>query len=65
MTTRHHDHEPTRRRLRARLARLSPARALPEETARHLRNAGREQLLAVRSLLDAVIARLERTDERS
>ncbi len=34
-------------------------RLLPEEFGRHMRAAQREQLLAVRSLLDAVIQRLE------
>jgi hypothetical protein len=33
---------------------------LPEETVQHLRAARREQLLAVRSLIDARIERLER-----
>ncbi|MBI4498072.1 MAG: hypothetical protein HY689_09260 [Chloroflexi bacterium] len=48
-----------RRRLRERLRRLRPAGLLPQETQAHLWYAGREQLLAVRSLLDTLIARLE------
>ncbi len=32
---------------------------MPDETVEHLRNAGREQLLAVRSLVDFWIGRLE------
>ena len=47
--------------IRARLGRLRPAQMLPKETRRHLRNVAREQLLALRSLLDAGIARLEET----
>lgn len=55
--------ERTRRsRLRARAGRLDPARLLPAETVAHLRTASREELLAVRSLLDALIARLEREE---
>jgi predicted nucleic acid-binding protein len=38
---------------------------LPEETIQHLRAARREQLLAVRSLLDARIERLERAQARA
>lgn len=59
----HVGHERSRRRGRlARIAALSPARLLPQETRAHLRNATREQLLALRSVLDAVIARLERPE---
>lgn len=54
----------SKRRLAARLRRLSPARLLPEETRSHLRNATREQLLALRSVLDAAIARLERSERK-
>lgn len=55
--------ERTRRsRLRARVGRLDPARLLPAEAVAHLRKASREELLAVRSLLDALIARLEREE---
>lgn len=57
-----HGHQPIeqgRPRLIARLRRLRTKRLLPKATRRHLRNVAREQLLAVRSLLDAGIARLE------
>lgn len=37
---------------------------LPEETRAHLRAARREQLLAVRSLVDAAIHRLEEAAEK-
>jgi hypothetical protein len=37
---------------------------VPAETRRHLKNAGREQLLAVRSLLDYWIDQLVDVDER-
>jgi len=36
---------------------------LPEETRNHLRAARREQLLALRSLLDRAIERLEKPDK--
>lgn len=49
-------------RLRVRLRRISPLRRVPKEARSHLRGAAREQLLAVRSLLDAALARLERQD---
>ena len=39
-------------------------RILPQETRRHLRNAARENILAVRSLLDAAIERSERRERR-
>ena len=39
-------------------------RILPQETRRHLRNAARENILAVRSLLDAAIKRSERRGRR-
>ena len=51
-----------RRRLRARLGRLNPVQLLPPETRTHLRNAGREELLALRGLLDAAIRRMERQE---
>jgi hypothetical protein len=38
---------------------------VPEETRRHLRAAGREQLLAVRSLLDHWISRMRDEDDES
>jgi len=41
------------------LGRLNPLGGLPEETRIHSRNAMREQLLALRSLLDRMIRRLE------
>ncbi len=47
------------RPIRARLTLFDPSRLLPAETRRHLRNANREQLLALRSLIDAAAARLE------
>lgn len=43
----------------ARVHRLRPSRWLPLETRVHLRNAGRENLLVARSLLDAAITRLD------
>lgn len=63
-TQRLHD-QPYRRRLRREVGRFNPARLLPTETRGHLRNAAREQLLAVRSILDAVIARLERPERNA
>lgn len=60
MSTQHGVEHARRRRLQARLRRLRPSRLLPKEAQAHLRNVAREQLLAVRSLLDAGIARLER-----
>ncbi len=54
-----HGHVTRHRRLRDRLGRLSPARLLPPEARAHLWNAQREELLALRSLLDAAIARLQ------
>ena len=38
---------------------LTPSRGLPEPTREHLRTASREALLALRSLLDEAIQRLE------
>ena len=63
--------------LEARLARLegSPglrergrglvARVMPAEAGEHFRNAGREQLLGVRSIVDFWIARLDEADTRA
>jgi len=56
--------DPSRRRgWRARLRSLLTGGLLPSETREHLRNARRDQLLAVRSLLDALISRMERGKE--
>lgn len=62
MTTQRAQERTRRGRLRARIGRLDPTRLLPTETVVHLRKANREGLLAVRSLLDALIARLEREE---
>jgi hypothetical protein len=63
--------------LEARLARLegSPGlrdrgrdlmgRVMPPEATRHFRNAGREQLLGVRSIVDFWIARIDTAETRS
>lgn len=63
--------------LEARLARLegSPglrergrglvARVMPAEASEHFRNAGREQLLGVRSIVDFWITRLDEADSRA
>ncbi len=40
-----------------------PSRLLPRETARHLRAAQREMLLAFRSLIDVAVKRLETPEE--
>lgn len=65
MTTRRTVHPPAARRgIRSRLRRVQPVRLIPPETRVHLRNAGREQLLAVRSVLDAAIERLDRRGGR-
>lgn len=64
MSTQAGHRRTNRHGMRARLGALNPLRLLPEETTAHLRNAAREQLLAVRSLLDAAIARLEQPKER-
>lgn len=57
----HHGAEHTRTgRLRARLRRPRLTWLVPKEAQAHLQGAAREQLLAVRSLLDAAIDRLER-----
>jgi hypothetical protein len=63
--------------LEARLARLEGApglrergrgmmaRVVPDEAGQHFRNAGREQLLGVRSIVDFWIRRLDEADTRA
>ncbi len=63
--------------LEARLARLERApglrergrglmaRVVPDEATRHFRNAGREQLLGVRSIVDFWIERIDESEGRS
>lgn len=63
--------------LEARLARLEGApglrergrgmmaRVVPPEAGQHFRNAGREQLLGVRSIVDFWISRLDEADSRA
>jgi hypothetical protein len=63
--------------LESRLARLERApslrargrsmmdRVMPPEASEHFRNAGREQLLGVRSIVDFWIARLDEADSRA
>ncbi len=63
--------------LEARLARLEGApglrergrgmmaRVVPPEAGQHFRNAGREQLLGVRSIVDFWITRLDEAEERA
>jgi hypothetical protein len=41
------------------------SRVIPREAGEHFRNAGREQLLGVRSIVDFWIARLDEADARS
>ena len=41
------------------------ARVVPEEASHHFRNAGREQLLGVRSIVDFWIDRIDDVEERS
>jgi hypothetical protein len=41
------------------------AKVVPPEATQHFRNAGREQLLGVRSIVDFWIERLDEADERS
>ena len=41
------------------------ARVMPAEAGEHFRNAGREQLLGVRSIVDFWIARLDDADSRA
>jgi hypothetical protein len=40
-------------------------RVIPPEAARHFRNAGKEQLLGVRSIVDFWIRRIDDTESRS
>ena len=40
-------------------------RVMPSEAARHFRNAGREQLLGMRSIVDFWIARIDAAETRS
>lgn len=40
-------------------------RVLPPEASRHFRNAGREQLLGIRSIVDFWIRRIDMMEERS
>jgi hypothetical protein len=40
-------------------------RVMPPEASRHFRNAGREQLLGLRSILDFWLRRIEAADARS
>lgn len=40
-------------------------RVMPPEASRHFRNAGREQLLGVRSIVDFWIRRIDMMEERS
>jgi hypothetical protein len=40
-------------------------RVAPPEAGRHFRNAGREQLLGIRSIVDFWIRRIELAEERS
>jgi hypothetical protein len=63
--------------LEARLARLERApslrargrsmmdKVMPPEASEHFRNAGREQLLGVRSIVDFWIARIDDADDRA
>jgi hypothetical protein len=41
------------------------SRVIPPEASRHFRNAGREQLLGVRSIVDFWIRRIDDADQRS
>jgi hypothetical protein len=41
------------------------ARVMPAEAGEHFRNAGREQLLGIRSIVDFWIARLDEADDRA
>ncbi len=45
--------------------RAAMTRMIPPEAGRHFRNAGREQLLGVRSIVDFWIRRLEAAEERA
>lgn len=44
--------------------RIRPPKLLPSETASHVRAAQKEMLLAVRSVLDALIDRVEEPEKR-
>jgi len=41
------------------------ARVVPSEAGEHFRNAGREQLLGIRSIVDFWIRRLDEADSRA
>jgi hypothetical protein len=41
------------------------ARVIPVEAAHHFRNAGREELLGIRSIVDFWIDRIDQAEERS
>ncbi|MEA2609103.1 MAG: hypothetical protein QOJ75_1346 [Chloroflexota bacterium] len=41
------------------------ARIVPDEASHHFRNAGREQLLGVRSIVDFWIDKIEESEQRS
>jgi hypothetical protein len=41
------------------------ARVMPPEAARHFRNAGREELLGIRSIVDFWIRRIDDAEERA
>jgi len=41
------------------------ARVMPPEAGQHFRNAGREQLLGIRSIVDFWISRLDEADSRA
>jgi len=41
------------------------ARVVPDEATHHFRNAGREQLLGVRSIVDFWIERIDESESRS
>ena len=43
---------------------LSPVRLLPSETRQHVRAAQRELLMALRSVIDVALERLETTERR-
>ena len=60
---RHPSRRVGRRDVEHLLDRLRPEHILPEETYGHLQQAGREQLLAIRSLIDALIDRLDPSEQ--
>jgi hypothetical protein len=41
------------------------ARVMPPEAGRHFRNAGREELLGIRSIVDFLIRRIDDAEERA